>query len=510
MISKELQIRLKLKNDFPHYAYKCLKIRAKSGALINLALNKAQLYLHDKLEEQKKKTGRVRAIILKGRQQGISTQIDARIYHLVSHHRGHRAFILTHEQRATDNLFKMVKRFHENCPLVVRAIESANSSKELNFISPEGSGYQVGTAGSKAIGRSDTIQLFHGSEVGYWENGTEHMDGIMQAIPRTSGTEIILESTANGKGNIFYNLWKDALDGHSEFMPVFIPWFWQEEYREKLPEGFILSEEETEYQRLYNLDREQIYWRRLKTQESQLKELGFKQEYPSNAEEAFIVSGGNCIISSMSVERARKCKVAASGIKFIGVDPAGGDPENMSNNPRERDRTSIIIRQGRVAYGLQSYQNKDTMETVGVIVGLIKSENPDFICIDVGGLGVGIIDRLRELGYGKIIKAINFGSHAMMEDRYANKRAEIWSLMGDWLKDGPVSIPDSHSLHSDLCAPFYSADSLGRVLLESKDRMKARGVRSPDEGDALALTFAFPAINKSVNIGNIYNPNIRI
>lgn len=506
MIEKELQIRLKLKNDFPHYAYKCLKIRSKPGEIVNFALNKAQLYLHSKLQDQKQTTGKVRAIVLKGRQQGISTYVGGRFYHIVSHRTGYRAFILTHMQSATDNLFEMIKRFHAYCPVVVRPIEGANSSKEFNFISPE-SGYKVGTAGSKGIGRSSTIQIFHGSEVGLWENGSDHMDGIMQSIPRSPGTEIILESTAQGKGNIFYNLWKESIEGSSEFMPVFIPWFWSDEYREPVPEDFIMTEEETEYQRLYNLDREQIHWRRITTNSSALKELGFKQEYPSNPEEAFIVTGGNCIISSISVENARRCKASASGVKFIGVDPAGGDPENMGTN---RDRTSIIIRQGRVAYGLQSYQNKDTMQTVGIIVNLIKTENPDFICVDVGGLGVGIIDRLRELGYGKIIKSVNFGGVALQEDRYANKRAEIWSLMSDWLKESPVSIPDSDSLHSDLCAPFYDADSLGRVTLERKERMKARGVRSPDEGDALALTFAFPALRNHVNIGNLYNPNIRI
>lgn len=507
MTPKELEIRLKLKRDLAHYAYKCLKIRTKPGQIVNFAFNKAQLYLHQQLEEQKKKLGRVRAIVLKGRQQGVSTYIGSRFYHIVSHTTGYRAFILTHEQRATDNLFEMVKRFHAYCPIVVRAIEEGNNASALNFISPEGSGYKVGTAGSKGIGRSSTIQIFHGSEVGLWENGPEHLDGIMQAIPRSDKTEIILESTAQGKGNIFYDLWKEAIDGTNEFMPVFIPWFWTDEYRMPIPEDFKMSEEETEYQRFYNLDKEQIHWRRITTNSSNLKELGFKQEYPSNAEEAFIVSGGNCIISSMSVERARKCTANGLGTKFIGVDPAGGDPENMG---ARRDRTSIIVRQGRVAYGLQSYQNKDTMQTVGILINLIKSEDPDFVCIDVGGLGVGVVDRLRELGYGKIIKPINFGGTALNEDRYANKRSEIWSLMSDWLKEPPISIPDIDSLHSDLCAPFYDADSLGRVLLESKQQMRSRKVRSPDEGDALALTFAFPALKKNVNIGNIYNPNIRI
>src|ERR1700691_3622707 len=170
MISrKELEIRLKLKNDFPHYAYKCLKIRTKTGKILPFSLNQAQLYLHDIIEKQKKEKGRVRIIVLKGRQQGISTYVGARYYHIISHRNGYRAFILTHKQDATDNLFEIVKRYYQNCPEVVRPILGADSAKEFNFISPE-SGYKVGTARSKGTGRSSTIQLFHGSEVALWEN----------------------------------------------------------------------------------------------------------------------------------------------------------------------------------------------------------------------------------------------------------------------------------------------------------------------------------------------------
>jgi hypothetical protein len=501
MISKkELEIRLKLKNDFPHFAYKCLKIRSKSGLVIPLALNKPQLHFHDKIEEQKKRTGKVRVISLKGRQEGISTYIGGRYYHVVSHRNGYRAFILTHQQDATDNLFEMVKRYYNYCPGVVKPIIGANSAKELNFISPE-SGYKVGTAGSKGIGRSSTIQLFHGSEVAFWENAAEHMDGIMQAIPNESGTEVILESTANGKGNTFYYLWKEAVEGSNDLMPVFLPWYWMPEYRLQLTPDFVMTDEEHEYKRLYELDNEQINWRRMKINSSQKKELGFKQEYPANPEEAFIVTGGDCLISNIDVERASKCRDAKPyGIKYVGVDPARfGD-----------DRTSIIRRQGRVAYKLQSYLHKDTMEVVGLIVRIIKEESPDFLCIDVGGLGAGIVDRLRELGYGKMIKAINSGEKALDDNRFFNKRAEMWGSMKDWLNETPVSIPVDDSLHSDLCAPFYSWDSLNRLKIEKKEDMKRRGVHSPDDGDALALTFAFPAVNKNVNIDNIFTQDITI
>ena len=128
---RELAIRQRLKDDFEHYASRCLKIRTKSGAVEPLLLNAAQLYLHAKLEEQRARTGKVRALVLKGRQQGISTYIGGRYYWRSTHSRGKRVFILTHEQEATNNLFGMVERYHEHCPQLVKPSTGAANAKEL-------------------------------------------------------------------------------------------------------------------------------------------------------------------------------------------------------------------------------------------------------------------------------------------------------------------------------------------------------------------------------------------
>jgi hypothetical protein len=507
MTPEEITVRLKLKRDLTHYAYKCLYIRTKDAKIVPFAFNAAQLYLHKQLEEQKLKTGKVRAIILKGRQQGISTYVAARFYHIVSHRTGYRAFIMAHLQGATDNLFEIVKRYHDYCPIQIKPIEGRNNVKEFNFISPE-SGYKVGSAETKEVGRSSTIQLFHGSEVALWANANAHSKGILEAVPLIDNTEIILESTANGKGNYFYRVWESAMKGRNGFIPIFIPWYWDAGYKLPVPEGFSLSTEEASYQRIYGLTKEQMAWRRYKInglladdEDDVCDELSFKQEYPSNAEEAFITTGDKSLIGNLEVQAARSCEAMAAGVKFVGVDPAG----------RGKDRTSIIRRQGRVAYNLQTYKNLDTMQIVGLIVRIIQDEGPDYVCVDTIGYGAGIGDRLIELGYGNIVQCINCSRKAYNSDRYHNLRAEMWSLMGLWLQEPPVQIPNSNSLHADLCAPFFKNDSQGRIQLESKEDMKSnRGVRSPDEGDALALTFSFPGARKNANIDNIFTPNIRI
>src|SRR3546814_17839588 len=103
------------------------------------------------------------------------------------------------------------------------------NAKELTFGLLD-SGYQVGTAKAAGVGRSDTIQFFHGSEVAHWANAEEHAAGALQAVPRAAGTEVILESTANGVGGLFYNLWQAAVRGEGDYQAIFIPWFRHGDY----------------------------------------------------------------------------------------------------------------------------------------------------------------------------------------------------------------------------------------------------------------------------------------
>ena len=178
---RERAIRKRLRDDLEHYAAKCLKIRAKSGLIVPLKFNKAQRYIHEKLEGQNAATGKVRALILKGRQQGCSTYVGGRFYQKATHRRGVRVFILTHEDAATQNLFEMANRYHEHCPALVKPETGAANAKELNFAALD-SGYKVGTAGTKGVGRSSTLQLFHGSEVGFWPHADTHAAGVLQAV----------------------------------------------------------------------------------------------------------------------------------------------------------------------------------------------------------------------------------------------------------------------------------------------------------------------------------------
>src|SRR4051812_28763057 len=252
--------------DFDFFSSNFFYIRSKNtGAVSKLILNRAQQYIHKKLEDQLKKTGKIRAIILKGRQQGVSTYIQARYAHKVITTRGIKAYILTHEAEATSNLFEMTRRYIDNLPPGLCPKPDTSAANKLHFKAFD-SGYAIGTAGNKGAGRSQTLQLFHGSEVAFWPHAQEHAMGVMQAIPRADNTEIILESTANGMGNYFHDVWKGAIKKESEYQAIFVPWYWQIEYTAE-NSHFKISEDEEKLLNLYGksgLSIPHLVWRRLK------------------------------------------------------------------------------------------------------------------------------------------------------------------------------------------------------------------------------------------------------
>jgi hypothetical protein len=481
-----LQALAQLRTDFELYAQVALKVRTKEGQLAPLIMNKAQRYIHAKLEEQRAKTGRVRALILKGRQQGCSTYVEARFFWRTVFAQGVRTFILTHEESASANLFDIAQRYLDHLPDELKPSVDTHNAKELMFRALD-SGYKVGTAGNKAVGRSATFQLFHGSEVAFWPNSELHAAGILQTVPDAAGTEVIHESTANGIGNFFHVQWQRAERGENDFQAIFVPWFWQEEYSRAAPADFVSTTEEEDYRAAYGLTKEQIFWRRSKIAE--LGDIKFKQEYPANAAEAFQTSGEDPYIAPALIVAARKAALSGDGPLLLGVDPARfGD-----------DRTSFIRRKGREAFNLESFHGKDTMEVAGMVARVIGAEKPARVFVDVGGLGAGVVDRLRELGFSQLVEAVNFGERAVDPEKYRNKRAECWGEMRKWLAEPPVRIPDTDSLHGDLIAPGYKFDSNSRLELEPKESIKRRGLASPDEADALALTFASPVSSQSEN-----------
>jgi len=292
---REIKRREKLaeyEHDFAKFATEKVKILPKdvSKGFIPFTFNDAQRIIHDKIEEQKKKTGRVRVIILKARQMGISTYACARVYHRSYFNAFNKSVVMAHDSATSDALFAMSHNIIDNIDTDFKPELKKSNAKEIMF-EHNSSGYRLYTAGSPEAGRGTTPTIAHLSEVAFWTHDEKILSGLFQGISQAEGTEVILESTANGVGNQFQKLWADAVNGINEYLPIFVPWFLMSEYRREAPEGFKRTEEEEKLVKLYNLDNDQLYWRRLKIAESSKDK--FKQEYPSTAEEAFIVSGSS-------------------------------------------------------------------------------------------------------------------------------------------------------------------------------------------------------------------------
>lgn len=462
----------------------CLKIKDKNGKMMPFVWNKAQRFVHARLQQQLDEIGMVRALILKGRQQGMSTYIGARNYKATTTQFGKSAFIVAHEQKATDNLFAMVKRYHEHNPLGVST--GATNAKELIFDRLDG-GYKLATAGTQDVGRSNTAQFLHGSEFGFWQNAQMHLAGIGNTIldEHGNGSEIILESTGNGLGNAFHLMWQEAEAGHGDYISIFVPWFWQAEYRAPVRPDFELSSDGVLYQLAYGLDMEQMQWRanKIATYGDGFEWL-FDQEYPATAALAFQTSTMNPLISPNRVMAAVNSKYRDEFAPLIiGCDPAG-DGDGSS------DRTAIVFRRGRMVFRVEYHERLSTMQIAGKLAGYWNEFMPDAMFVDKGGLGAGIYDRLIETNVPVI--GVNSAERADDPERYENKKAEMWWLMKEWFEDAPCRMPNDAALIADICAPQPDVSSNGRKMLEKKSALKKRGIRSPDGADALALTFAHP------------------
>ena len=201
-------------------------------------------------------------------------------------------------------------------------------------------------------------------------------------------------------------------------------------------------------------------------------------EFPSAGDDQFIP----VYLVDDATQRPRYKDASAPII--IGVDPARFGA----------DATVIAVRQGRDLNVIKRYRGDDTMEIVGRVIEAIEEFNPTLVVIDEGGLGAGIVDRLKEQRY-KQVKGVNFGNKSTKPIMYGNKRAEMWGNMREWLKT--ASVPTDKLLKSDLTSPKVKPDSKGTIFLEGKKEMKARGLASPDAADAIAVTFAYPVGNRT-------------
>ncbi len=308
-----------------------IKIRDKAGKIVDLKLNQGQQKLYNAIKIQSEERSPIRIIVLKARQIGFSTLTESVIFKNTATKFNVNAGIITHKEDATTNLFNMSKRMYDNLPNEMKPSLKRSNAKELIFDNDKGTGLKSKikcmTAGSSGVGRSDTFNYLHISELAFWgNNAKETTIGLFQAVPNLPNTMIVIESTANGF-EYFKELWDMAIRGESDFVPVFVGWNELDEYRMPYT-GFELTDYEAKIQKIYNLSLEQLSWRRWCIKNNcGGDEQQFKQEYPINPQEAFI-SSGTCVFDTEIVinrmsELPKPLKIGYFLYKYDDTRPEG-------------------------------------------------------------------------------------------------------------------------------------------------------------------------------------------
>lgn len=321
--------------DSKTYIENLLKIQDKRNNLVPLVFNSAQNKLYDEYMRQKKLGQPIRIIILKARQMGFSTAVSALFYHSSATNENTNSAVIAHKNEASTNILEKMKLFYEESPPVLKPMRRACNAKMLLFENPTNnelvkrsspglrSKVIIESAVNENALRSATVHNLHLSELAFWPHPDKTMTSALQAVPHVDGTAVIIESTANGVGGVFYDEWVRAVKGESEFTPLFFPWFEHDEYMMPVPPDFALTEEERELKEKYQLLDEQIVWRRWCISANCGGDIEqFHQEYPSEWHEAFLASG-RPVFDMAALDRALRAAPSPQKVGRVVEDETG-------------------------------------------------------------------------------------------------------------------------------------------------------------------------------------------
>ena len=300
-----------------------LKVQDKLAQTVPLVFNEEQAKLRDKIQELERAGLPVRIIILKARQIGFTTAISAMLYYRTVTQNNQNSIVVAQKTDSANGILSKHKFFYEESPPLFQPLLKGSNAREMLFENPtmdmakrkENPGLRskikIGTAGDSGLGRSQTIHQLHLSEMAFWpeEKAEEAFASVMQAVPNQPGTMVVIESTANGIGGVFYREWQRAVNGESSFVPLFFPWYEHAEYTMPVPKDFAPDEEEKRLMETYGITAGQIVWRRWCIYNNCRGDVKvFHQEYPTTAEEAFISSGRSVFDASALAKAQMEAK----------------------------------------------------------------------------------------------------------------------------------------------------------------------------------------------------------
>lgn len=401
--------------------------------LVALALNRPQAILERLWVEDEGKATGIRWIILKARQEGCSTWIQAHLFESATRGAHVSALTVAHRNKAADKIFSITRRFYRRLRFHLHARFA--SRREIEFEEPIGSTLTFDSAQNEDVGRAGTLQMLHLSEVAFWPRPDETFTSVMQCCPGTEGSVAIIESTANGASGFFYERWQEANRAGSEWRPIFLPWHIHHEYRlgfgsprEREEFERSLDMEELDLRGKHGLELEQLKWRRWCIQVNCGGSLRkFHQEYPTTPEEAFLTTGSALFdrrrllsIQSLivpSIERVDLVPEAPNGRCEFNVVPRAEGPVEVWERPQpgkkyvvgidssegleegSRSAVHVMRLEDCVQVAEIDAAGMEIFPFADLCVGLGFWYNEAFTIGEANKDGVAVLARMRDRGY---------------------------------------------------------------------------------------------------------------
>ncbi len=479
----------RLREDEELYDLACLKIRTKSGDLVPLAWNFAQRYLVGKLQEQEKTENRVRAVILKARQEGVSTKVAARFFRRANLWSGEKCLILADALDRAEAIFSIYERYHMNLPPELRPeVVTRASRRSLRYA--HDSEIAVRPASDKDAGRAQTIRRLHASEIAFWPESTQRDVWIsaLQAVP-DYGSEIIVESTAKGAGGLFYELWELTQLKGSGWIGIFLPWWIHEEYdctadnppsKDEI-DAIAENPDDFETQALTDgipweghdvvIPLSRLVWRRrtiINRFGGDPTTLGkdatreYQQEYPATPEEAFVASGATYFDEDEVRHLARETKDPVLTGRLIEThDDEGKRKLDFQTSSRGFVRIwEKPDEKGHYVLGVDTAEGKLVASRRSMDVAANEQGGRDYSC-------------------GTVLRVVRHGAPGLVATVHGQIASDVFArqvaLLGEWYScGGPNDEPTSTRRDSALVGVESNHASGQRVLQYLKDLLKYR------------------------------------
>jgi hypothetical protein len=480
---EETEYRRRTAEDFLFFARNELLIDRKGGGKpIPFTLNREQRFAWELMGKQIADLGMVRYNVLKGRQQGISTLVAGLFFWRCVTTFGVQAMIVSKDAKATRSIFAKIKRFAFERP-ILKDVEIGVCNLDRITFPKTDSSIVCSTARADNVARGSSFSLLHCSEAPYWENPQEQVAALLDSVARASGTMIIFESTARGKDPLFYENFQLGLSGKSDWRSMFIPWHWNVDYRIPIApgEGFEIFPNELAYRDAYDLTPEQIKWRRYKIYDYKGHDpvAEFRREYPATPEEAFSTTSRSEFFDLQRVNDALSNAPFACDDDplILGVDIGG-----------RIDPSVVCFRRGQNIQAFESLDSDSEDEIGDWLLNLIRQNKPRRMCVDMGPISRGILQRLQK-NFASVVVGIAFGGSPDDIEVYANKRAEMFDRVRLFFGHNSVHLCACDRLIGEMQAVSALPDRQ-KVTILDKTAMKGALGRSTDYLDALALTFA--------------------